>query len=249
MQTARWPERWDCALLTSKGQATRATKDLLDLLGDTDEDITFYCIHDADAPGTTIYQALQEATRTRGRRRVHIENLGLDPWEAADMGLEYEAASYKRRAPVADYVHRYDTDHGTDWAGWLQSRRVELNAMHPDAFISWLDDKMSERGAVKVIPPRKVLTERLAADVRAHLREQITARVLADARVEDQIDAAYSQIERSVYRTAVTLDDFVTNALEQSSTEPWTEPVRRAAVQLVDGGTNAEVQSNEPVGG
>jgi len=74
-----WPEKHDCALLTSKGQPSRAARDLLDLLGDSDEEITFYCIHDADAYGTTIYQALQEATKARPARKVTVVNLGPEP--------------------------------------------------------------------------------------------------------------------------------------------------------------------------
>ena len=84
---AQWPERHDCALLTSKGYASRAARDVLDLLGDGDEPLTFYCIHDADGPGTMIYQTLQEATKARPGRRVEIVNLGLEPGEALDMGL------------------------------------------------------------------------------------------------------------------------------------------------------------------
>ncbi len=61
----KWPERHDCALLTSKGHATRAAKDLIDMLGDTGEEILFYCIHDADAYGTNIYEKLQKASRAR----------------------------------------------------------------------------------------------------------------------------------------------------------------------------------------
>ncbi len=33
LRAAKWPERHDCALLTSKGFASRAARDLLDLLG------------------------------------------------------------------------------------------------------------------------------------------------------------------------------------------------------------------------
>src|SRR5205823_5259216 len=42
LRDARFPERHDCAVLTSKGQATDAACDLIDLLGETDEGITFY---------------------------------------------------------------------------------------------------------------------------------------------------------------------------------------------------------------
>ncbi|MCC5611131.1 hypothetical protein LC612_31350, partial [Nostoc sp. CHAB 5834] len=72
LKDAGWPERNDCALLTSKGFASRAARDVLDLIGESQEEIYFFCIHDADASGTLIYQALTEATRARGARKVHV---------------------------------------------------------------------------------------------------------------------------------------------------------------------------------
>ena len=90
LQQVKWPERHDCALLTSKGFASRAVRDLLDLLAVSDEPLTVFCIHDADASGSMIYQALQEETKARPRRRIKIINLGLEPWQAIEMGLDVE---------------------------------------------------------------------------------------------------------------------------------------------------------------
>ena len=59
-----------------------------------------FCVHDADASGTMIYQTLQEATKARGARKIKIVNLGLEPWEAVAMGLEVENVE-ERRAPQA----------------------------------------------------------------------------------------------------------------------------------------------------
>jgi hypothetical protein len=110
--------------MTSKGFASRAARDVIDLLGDTDEEIWFYCIHDGDAYGTTIFQALQEGTRARPGRKVHIVNLGLEPAEAPEMGLQVETVKREgiKTVPVASYVEH-------EWAEWLQTNRVELNAM------------------------------------------------------------------------------------------------------------------------
>ena len=77
LKAAQWPERHDCALMTGKGYASRAVRDLVDFLGDSDEPLTVFAAHDADAYGTMIYQTLQEATKARPRRRVEIVNLGL----------------------------------------------------------------------------------------------------------------------------------------------------------------------------
>lgn len=58
LRAVEWPERNDCALMTSKGFSSRAARDLIDFLAETDEECTFYCVHDADAAGTMIYQTL-----------------------------------------------------------------------------------------------------------------------------------------------------------------------------------------------
>ena len=138
----RWLERHDCAVMSSKGFSTRAARDLIDKLVEHDEPIEVFCAHDADASGTMIYQTLQEATRARGARKIKIVNIGLEPWEAVEMGLEVETIEEKdRRKPVADYDRRVRR-RSRDWDEWLQTHRVELNAMTTPQLIAWLDDKM-----------------------------------------------------------------------------------------------------------
>jgi hypothetical protein len=157
LKAERWAERHDCALLSSKGFTTRAARDLVDLLAEHDEPVTIFCVHDADAHGTLIYETFQGETKARGARKIKIINLGLELWEALALGLEVETfkAGDKRR-PVAEYVteHPCGEPEG-DWAEWLQTKRVELNAMSTPEFIAWLDGKMA--GYDKLIPPEEVL--------------------------------------------------------------------------------------------
>ena len=93
----RWLERHDCTVMSSKGFSTRAARDLIDKLAEHDEPVEVFCVHDADASGTMIYQTLQEETRARGARQIEIINLGLEPWEAIAMGLEVETLEEKDR--------------------------------------------------------------------------------------------------------------------------------------------------------
>jgi hypothetical protein len=149
-----WAERHDCALMSSQGYATRAVKDLIDALGETEEPIEIFCVHDADASGTTIYESLQEATRARPRRTIEIVNLGLERGEAEEMGLACEELSPSRKVkPTAGYVNQEDHD-------WYQSNRYELNAMTAPQFIAWLDGKMEAHAKGKVVPPPEVMAER-----------------------------------------------------------------------------------------
>ena len=86
LKEVRWPELHDCAVMSSKGFSTRAARDLIDKLAEHDEPVQVFCVHDADAAGTMIYQTLQEETRARGARKIQIINLGLEPWEAIEHG-------------------------------------------------------------------------------------------------------------------------------------------------------------------
>ena len=230
LQDERWPEKHDCVLLTSKGQATRAAKDLIDGLGDRDEEITFYCIHDADAAGTMIYQALQEETKARPGRKVKIINLGLEPWEGLAMRLESEKVIRKdesKRRPTADYV-------SSDWANWLQNNRIELNAMSTPQFLQWLDDKMEKYGLGKMIPPDTILAKELHEKTRKKLAQEITDRILNAQDAEGQIEQAFKKLMPVLAEKVKELAKDVTEDMTKKLDQSWRDPVLKAACSLVE---------------
>jgi hypothetical protein len=226
-----WPERHDCALMTSKGQPTRAARDIIDLIGESDEPVWVFCLHDSDAAGTMIFQSLQEETRARPRRNVEIVNLGLDPWEAvelAEQGLvEIEDVSYKTRQGVASYAE-------AEWGEWLQTHRVELNALTTPQFIEWLDRKMAEHPG-KLIPPDSVLNGRLDEQVRQRLREAIVARVLAEAHIDDRVDEAVSGLSAELAGVVAELSGRVREELQDDPQMHWAHTVDDLAETLAEG--------------
>jgi hypothetical protein len=168
-----WHNRNDCAVIGGKGYGTRAQKDILDKMALTPEPLWFGSIHDADADGTHIHHTLQEATPARGRRLVEIVDLGLQPWEAIAMGLEVERfeKSPKHRAVGAYVRERTDlAPDGTTWETWLQTHRVELNAMRSRDFIAWVDGKMVDLPG-KVVPADEVVRPSIEGDVRWRLEQ------------------------------------------------------------------------------
>ena len=189
---AQWPERNDCALLTSKGFASRAARDLIDLLGETDEPLTVFAAHDADGAGTLIYQALLEATKARPRRKVDIVNLGLEPAEAVAMAMGHSAEPVKRKndavVAVADYVN-------AEWTEWFQTRRIELNAMSSPQFMAWFDEKMEPHNNGKLIPPSDILHDHLEATVRANLHKSLVEKAIREAGVDKQVEADFDAIK------------------------------------------------------
>ena len=233
LRTVRWAEKNDCALVTSKGFASRAARDVLDILGETNEEITFFCIHDADADGTMIYQALSEGTKARPGRKIKPINLGLDPWEAMAMELEKEPIHrLKKKRAVADYIIKKHHE----WKSWLQKWRIELNAMSTPVFISWLDAKMTEYEQGKLIPPDNVLADELSEQTLVGLRKNIEEQVLEEAKIQEKVDRAYEKLipslESALADCSPLLNNHVTDELSNFPEELWKECVRRLAVDI-----------------
>jgi hypothetical protein len=66
--------------------------------------------------------------------------------------------------------------------GWLQTQRVELNAMTTPEFIEWLDGKMA--GYDKLVPPDEMIGAELDNRIAAKIRAAITERILREARLD-----------------------------------------------------------------
>ena len=188
---------------------------LIDKLAEHDEPVTVFCVHDADAYGTMIHQTLQEATNARAARKIKIVNLGLDPWEAIAKGLEVETVEVTqnkdgedKRKPVADYVLERDRTHpneargGTSWEEWLQTHRVELNAMTTPEFIEWLDRKMGKYVG-KLVPPEDVVKADLEQRLAAKVRAKVTERILREAGLDAQVAKALKGIKRPGGRSLI----------------------------------------------
>jgi hypothetical protein len=191
-----------------------------------------FCVHDADAHGTVIYQTLQEATTARKARKIDILDFGLQPWEAIENGLAVETIDApEKRRPVADYVtDREDTaPDGNTWDEWLQTHRIELNAMTTPQFIAWLDGKMAEHGDGKLIPPSEVIVEELDKQLKEDLSEAIRERILEEADFDGQVEDALDKVERPADTDMVTA---IQARLETTPTEEWREYIRVTSAVL-----------------
>ena len=229
LKDSGWRECHDCALMSSKGFTTRAVRDLVDKLAAHDEPVTIFCVHDADAYGTMIYQTFQQETRARGARKIQIVNLGLEPWEAIETGLEVETVPQgDQRKAVADYV--LDHEEGAYWAEWLQKRRVEINVMTTPEFVEWLDDKMTAYGAGKLIPPPHVIVAELETRLESKVRAEVTERILREARVEEQIADALAAITRP---DAAELQAGIEDLYECEPEFEWRDHIETTADRLL----------------
>jgi hypothetical protein len=236
LRHAHWPEIWDCALCSSKGFATRAARALIRLLKESGEPITVFVIHDADGPGTVIYEALSTALEPFG---IEVINLGLDPAEARAMGLPVEPVQKKgrnkgaKRVPVAEYLPGSDRE-------WLQTHRVELNAMATPQLVGWLTAKVAAHDRGKVVPPPDVVRSRLEEEVRADLERRIIHEVLSAADIPGRVTAAYAAAKDVVTAAADSLPDALPGHLTENPRRHWTGVVKAAAERIGRGSDHAK---------
>jgi hypothetical protein len=149
------------------------------------------------------------------------------------MGLEVEnVEESKRRKAVADYVLERDSRSDSHtWETWLQTRRVELNAMTTPQFIEWLDQKMAEHGSGKLIPPPDVLTEELAERIDRKVRAATTERILREAGFEDQVAAAIAAIKTP---GAATLARDIERLFDEEPDREWRDHIEAVAQQSTE---------------
>ena len=220
-------EKYDIALMSSEGNSTRAAKDLVDLLGESSEPTQFFCIHDADAAGTTIVEGLQKATRARGARTVEIIDLGLHPKEAIEMGLEIETFSTKKYHKVADAYW--------DYQDWFQGKRVELNAMSSPVFIKWIESKLDQY-LEKVIPPDTHITPLVTQKTESLLKLKLKQKIMQQLNIDALVETAYQDYKTPVENQIQKMDfvEEIETAFEEDETLSWESPLDESIEQQID---------------
>ena len=203
-------------------------------------------------PPETVASILDFTTRTssreafvapdRGRQgKVEIVNLGLEPWEGVAMGLEVEAVEgTERNRPVAPYVAEHDggtwrswlTVRGCDsWSDWLQSYRIELNAMPPADRIAWITRKIENYPPQKVIPPASHTLPELRDKAQAFVRSELTDELTRRAAIDERVAAAMGSIKWP-WPKPETVTAEIEQGLEAAPHSQWSEPLHYFARRI-----------------
>ena len=120
---------------------------------------------------------------------------------------------------------------GEHWSEWLQTHRVELNAMTTPDFIAWLDAKMAEHGNGKLIPPDDVLTGELEERLEENVRASVTERILREAGLEGLVASVLKAIERP---SATKLKDRIRELFESDPEREWRDLIKKTANDLFE---------------
>lgn len=159
-------ERYDLAIMSTKGMSVTAARLLVDRLCGTNGGVPLLVLRDFDKAGFSIVGTLQRDTRRyEFENRVRVIDLGLRLKDVEANGLESEDVHYGKSDPVSNLRENGATDaevaflHDEYRSGWNHhvGKRVELNAFTSGDVIKWIESKLREQGIQKVVPPRKTL--------------------------------------------------------------------------------------------
>jgi Protein of unknown function C-terminus (DUF2399) len=153
---AQTAAKYDLAIMSTKGMSVVAARRLVDRLCSIGQ-TRLFIVRDFDKPGFSIAATLiRSARRYRFRNMIDAVDLGLRLEDVEAYSLEAEPVYYQ----AADWkIEQNLRGNGatSDEIAFLLDQRVELNAFASDQFIEWLEAKLEENGAEKVIPGAETL--------------------------------------------------------------------------------------------
>jgi hypothetical protein len=226
---AKIGKRFDVAVTSSKGMSVTAARELVDDLCGR-RGLPLYIMRDFDISGFSIAKTLTTSNpRYRFRYKIKtVVDLGLRLIDVEELGLESESvAQDKNPNSVRErLLINGATEAEADFL--LDGDRVELNAMASDQLVAFVERKLTEAGAQKLIPNAPLHREAYAAFKREKIARAVVERYLA-------------RLERRSVAVPADLEARVRVHLAKHPADAWDEAVRRIA----DDSVQAERPAND----
>jgi hypothetical protein len=223
-KSARLAERFDLAIMSTKGMSVTSARQLVDRL--SQDGVTILVLHDFDKAGFSIFNTLGSDTRrytfTTAPQMIDL-GLRLDDVKAmrlADEPVEYDGkidprGNLRESGATEDECNYLVSGRSSGrWCG----KRVELNAMTSDQILTWLEGKLTVAGVTKLVPDLAVLE---AAYRRAGRR----------AAVQQVIDQAIQDYDESAVIIPSDLPDRVSALLAKNTATAWDDAIWELAAQ------------------
>jgi DNA topoisomerase 6 subunit A-like protein len=167
-RTAKISERFDIAIMSSKGQSVVACRKLADTLCGV-YGIPLLLLRDFDIAGFNIAHVLKTDTeRYEFENDFIVIDLGLRLNDVNRYSLESEPVKVPRNS-CWGLNRRGATSEEIDFL--CDGQRVELNAFTSDDFVTFIEEKLREHKIGKVIPKLDVLREAYRRAVRINYLE------------------------------------------------------------------------------
>lgn len=154
-EEVRLAERFDIAIMSTKGMTVTASRLLVDSLSARCDCLPIFVLHDFDKSGFSILGTLQRSTRRYTfTHKLKVINLGLGLDDVKAYGLEPEDVSYGNSDPTWNLKDNGATEAEIAFLRGKHGRgqRVELNAFTSRDLVGWIETKLKRHGVKKVIP-------------------------------------------------------------------------------------------------
>ena len=236
LEQAKFAERYDLAIMSSKGMGTTAVRTLIESLYDG---VEILVLHDFDKSGFSIAGTLSRDTRRyQFAAAPRVVDLGLRLNDVETWDLQAETVSYKSdpgsnlRLNGATQKEIKFLRGETAW-GCYRGQRVELNAFTSDAFVEWLELKLEEQGVVKVIPDDATL-------------ESAYRRALSIQQYREAVDEAAQEIQGRVAAVEIpeSLRADLNERMKSDPSQPWDEALQ----QILPSSEDLTERQNEGAG-
>lgn len=217
-EAARISDRFDVAIMSTKGMSTTSARLLLDRLVDRGVE-KMLVLHDFDVSGFSIFGTLgTDSRRYTFKNEVPIIDIGLRLSDIDELSLLHEPfATNKNSYAVAETLRRHGATQDeidfliqeTGFRGFA-GERVELNAMTSDELVDFIERKFEEHGVGKIIPADDVL-------------EQHARRMLERDAVLRELDKLLPEIQKRIAEAKLPEDlrARVEELFEDNPELPW----------------------------
>ena len=189
---AKLGERYDLAIMSSKGQSVRAARMMADKICGK-YNIPLLTLRDFDKAGFSIKETLQtDSIKYTFAHAVEAIDLGLRLDDVKELGLEDLAepvtikgsyhsvcANLRRNGATEAEIKFLVTSGGFGSAKYCKGKRVELNAMTSRQFLNFVERKLQEHGIKKIVPDQAKLEEVYRREFAMHE---------AQARLDDMLE-------------------------------------------------------------
>jgi Histidine kinase-, DNA gyrase B-, and HSP90-like ATPase len=206
-------ERYDLAIMSTKGMSTTAARMLLDRIAPEVDRI--FVLHDFDISGFSIFGTLgTDSRRYTFENYVPVIDIGLRLDVAREMGLESEPVEKVNIDARAETLRCHGATE--EEIAFLATRRVELNAMTSRQLVDLVESEMEAHGVAKVIPDDVVL----AAHARRIIEQEMQRKAFAEVQARVAVATAQQPLP-------IDLAAQVRAVLESSPELSWDQAVAR----------------------
>ena len=217
LERVRLAEKYDVAIMSCKGMSVTAARQLIDRTC-ARYGIPLLILHDFDISGFSIAKTLCSDTRRYTfKNEFETIDLGLRLDDVHELGLVSEPVSFGNASEdkIRDRLEHYGaTEAEIDFL--MEGQRVELNAMTSDQFVAFVEDKLTEAGIAKAVPPKDQLDEAYRLFARSKL-------------VEEAVEKFIKEMPAGTIAVPDDLNARVRDYLDENPKSPWAEAVARLA--------------------